>query len=284
MKRERTNKLNAVLIKEYQNNRSRERLYAGITKYETVLYINNDMRHPMRRIWRYIYAVHAAVRACDDLIGAATSEKLADSLLTTYNVKNSYTRRYLKENEVFREELLKDRSSKFNTFKKSLQFRTGTNIKNTETFRNKIKILKTITVALKPSDFVRINLQQHLPNRIDLFDLYNCNRNEASGQTFFIVEATGSNCRITKRTNKDIKRNDTSPIKLRYAISNKIEYIAKEDFIDNPVIYKSEESLSQFEDFTLWEEFYKGRNEKFHLKYNEIDIDGKNITLKANTY
>lgn len=215
---------------------------------------------------------HTNFASCDNT-GTWTTTELANDLLTTYNLEDSYTKWYLRENEVFREELLKN--GKINPFKYSLLFRESTNIKNTETFRRKIKILKTITVSLKPSDYVKINLHQHIPYGIDLFDLFNCKKSDASAHTFFIVEAIGSNARTTLKENRNIKRNGTSPIKLRYELTNEITFISSETEPDNPIVYKSEEKINQFDDYTLWEEFYLSRGEEFHLGYDEIDIDNK---------
>ncbi len=277
VKDKKSNKLNDGLLKEYENSIKKERLYSSVLGYKTVLYINNDMTCYQTYVKVHI-CTHTNFASCDDT-GAWNATQLANGLLTTYNLEDSYTKRYLRENEVFREEILKN-GKKINPFKYSLLFRESTNIKNTETFRKKIKILKTITVSLKPSDYLKIKLHQHIPNGIDLFDLYNCKKSDASAHTFFIVEAIGSNARITERENRNIKRNGTSPIKLRYELKNEITFVSSETDPDSPIIYKNEEKVNQFDDYTLWEEFYQSRGEEFHLSYAEIDIDNNSPSAK----
>ena len=43
---------------------------------------------------------------------------------------------------------------------------------------------------------------------------------------------------------------------------------------------KNEEKVNQFDDYTLWEEFYQSRGEEFHLSYDEIDIDNNSPSAK----
>ena len=251
---------------------TRNKYYAAVKKIETELYINNYMNSHITYVKVHI-CTHKNFRSCDETIGASTTEELVDLFKKTYIFSIDYTKDYLKKGDILpQKESLKNSSD----FKESILVKEGTNILKTEVFKTRINVLKTLTMALKPTDYAKVKLSHHLPKGIDLLDLYNCESNSASAHTFFIIEATGSTARITNKNNPELKRSVTAPIKLRYELKLSVEFTAKETDYDKVMWITKREENEQFEDVTLWEQFYKTRGEKFSLGYDKIDIDGNN--------
>ena len=272
-------RLASALRDAYEGKISTERLYAGITGYKTTLYINNDMPNYITYVKIHI-CTHQNFRFCEGIRGALSPRELVEEVSKTYSTEKTedHTFRYLKKKDIFpnkRRKKIED-----NNFKTLMRVKTNVDITKTEGFREKVKVLRTLTVALKPSDFVKVNLTHDIPYGIDLFDLVNCMMNEASAHTFFIVESVGSTGQVTKCSDQNIKRNGTAPIRLRYNLKMDVNFVAAEKTPDNPLIIKRVEKTNQFEDITLWEQFYGSRGDDFYLNYEDIDIDNNNDKAK----
>lgn len=266
------NKVNESLIKTYENAVNRERAYAAIQSHKTKLTIVNDMPCYETFIKVHICS-HRNFENCENIKGATTTDELTEKLKETFDLDTNFTKRTLKKDEV----ILEDSTN--NPFKNSLILKEASNIRRLDAFNERVAVLKTITMRLKPSDIGIIYLRHNYPLGIDLFSLENCKSTEASSHTFFIVESVGSIGLMNETANPVLKHKITTPVHLRYALKHEIKYIAPQDE-DMPLVLKAVEETNQFEDFALWDEFHKSRGSKISASYTDINIDNRNPQAK----
>ena len=259
-----------------ENSFGKDRLHSLVPRINSVLYINSDLCTNVTHI-RIFLCTHRQFKRCDGKKGALEPKEIYNNILKDIETDET---RSIKKTDLIKYENSKTLNS--NAVKHTMWVQPGCDIRNCESIKDHIKVLKTYTVNLKPSESVKIDVKHNYPYGIDLFDLEKCEKNTASAHTFFIVQAVGSNARISLNENPDIKHNVTSPVKLRYEFSCKVSFISKDTNRkrDIPITIKNKGKNINFEDSELAELFHPKRENKFNVDYEHISIGGSNPKAK----
>lgn len=267
-------KVTLAIKKNFVNSLTRERLYAGIRKHISHLKIYNTMPNHVTYVKIYV----CCHKNFNDTCSTSDAETLKWELCKTHDVDSdsTYGKRYLKKTDLCKN--IESHGS--NSFKETIKVKNFVDIKKTEGWRNRITVLREISVPLLSSDMISLKLKHNYRYGIDVLELSDCQNSLGSSHTFFIVEAVGGGCQITSTEDKRNKRVGTSPIQLRYEFSHTLEYMCDKNDRSKPIIERIEERSNQFQDIFLNEQFYPTKEEVFNVDHNEIDIDGTNREAK----
>lgn len=183
----------------------------------------------------------------------------------------------IKPAEILQHDKPEDMAKKEWPFKHTLILAPEAQIFKSQVFNDHVKIHQSMYFSLKPSEIANVNVLYNYTNAIDLYQFKRYVKNDSPINVFFMVQAVGSsNGRVTDKQNYDNKIDCIAPAHIRYAVTNSIEYIARNEEPDQPLIKTIDEPSKEFESGTLQEHFYPTREANYNIPLADLDINGRN--------